>query len=76
VKVLERAEPKERAAVYEELGIKLVYTPGSPDKTTPPQLQATAELARIAKRVGGATCNLAPHSVVMESGWSELRRSA
>lgn len=55
VNILERAEPKDRAAVYEELGIKLVYTPGSPDETTPPQLQATAELARIAERVGGGT---------------------
>ncbi len=52
VKVLEGAEPKDRAAVCEALGINLVYTPGSGEKEKA-TVRATAELARVAERVGG-----------------------
>ncbi len=47
--LLEEAEPVERAAAYADLGIRLVY-----DHRTS-QVLATADLTRVAKRVGGGT---------------------
>lgn len=55
VRVLERAVPEQRARVYTELGLKLVYHPGGLDRSTPPRVTATADLARVGRRVGGGT---------------------
>ncbi len=54
VKVLEGAEPSDRAAIYEAPGISLVYTPKT-QETEVATVRATAELARVAERVGGGT---------------------
>lgn len=54
VKVLEGADPPDRAAVYEALGINLVFTPSSGENEVA-TVRATAELARVAERVGGGT---------------------
>jgi site-specific DNA recombinase len=55
VRILGQATPKERASVYAELGLKLVYYPGSPDRAAPPRVKATADLARVGRGVGGGT---------------------
>jgi hypothetical protein len=66
------ADPKLKAQVYEDLGITVTYDP-------------TRHVARIESRpanpwatvsVGGPTRNRSPRPVVVESGWSELRRAA
>jgi hypothetical protein len=47
VQVLQQAVPKDRAALYAELGLTLRYDP------TRHQIKATAELSRVARGVGG-----------------------
>jgi site-specific DNA recombinase len=55
VRILGQATPKQRASVYAELGLKLVYYPGSLDRAAPPRVKATADLARVGRGVGGGT---------------------
>jgi len=59
VKVLEAADPNDRAAVYEAIGINLVYTPTSIENEVA-TVRAAAELARVAERVGGGRCTRRP----------------
>ncbi len=47
--ILQQATPKERAAAYSALGLRLTYD----DRTR--QVRVTADLARVANRVGGPT---------------------
>lgn len=49
IKILQNASPSDRAAVYQELGVKLSYDP------TANQVRATADLARVGRGVGGAS---------------------
>jgi hypothetical protein len=55
--LLSEATPEERASIYAELGIRLVYD----DRTN--QVTATADLSRVANRVGGATRYKLPRSL-------------
>ena len=44
VKILERAESQDRAAIYDELELKLFYYPGDHDRSLLPRVKATADL--------------------------------
>jgi hypothetical protein len=49
ITILHNASPQDRAAVYQELGVRLSYDP------TANQVRATADLARVGRGVGGGT---------------------
>jgi hypothetical protein len=68
--VLRNATPQQRAEVYGSLGLVLTYD----DRSN--ELHVTADLARVAGRVGGGTRTRGPRPLVVESPWSELCRAA
>jgi hypothetical protein len=66
-----KATPEQRATIYSEtMGLRITYNPGSAS------IEVEARPACTQDRVGGPTGNLGPRPVVMESGWSKLRRVA
>lgn len=69
VTVLRHAEPAERAAVYEQLGLTLYYYPASADEVNPAHVRATADLARVGRRVGGPIPTRRPPSSYCGRNW-------
>lgn len=49
IKIFENASPADRAAVYQALAVQLSFDPAAN------QVRATADLARVARGVGGGT---------------------
>jgi site-specific DNA recombinase len=70
VRMLTEADTEDKAALYAELGIRLTYDPNRKVVNVEAQPDSWA-----LDRVGGGTRYSAPRPVVMDSGWSELRRS-
>jgi hypothetical protein len=68
--MLAKADSAERQQVYRAAGVHLRYQRSEEGE------RVTASLRVGLFRVGGPTGNLGPRPVVMESGWSELRRVA
>jgi hypothetical protein len=66
--ILQEATPEERSAAYAALGLQLTYD----DRTR--QLRVTADLARVAKSVGGGTCTISYRALEAPSGyrWGRL----
>ena len=58
IAILQSASPEDRAAVYQELCVRLDYDPHAH------QVRATADLARVAGRVGGGTWPCTPRGTV------------
>jgi site-specific DNA recombinase len=71
-RALSEATDEERAAVYAELGISVLYDP----LRRVVSIEARPFEPCATERVGGPTGNLGPRPVVMESRWSELRNVA
>lgn len=69
VTVLRHAEPAERAAVYEQLGLTLYYYPASAGEVNPAHVRATADLARVGRRVGGPIPTRRPPSSYCGRNW-------
>jgi hypothetical protein len=71
VRMLAEADPETKNALYAALGIRLTYEPERNAVLVEAQPTSWA-----LDRVGGPTCNFAPRPVILDSGWSELRRAA